>query len=362
MKEAKVFLIFVIFLVFLASSGIFGKGMSVILPSDYSSAVIDEGLSIYASNMTNDEWDDFSNEINSTLGYVVQIEALINKSLPQEKKQKIWEIVKKRKEKVMRERELRAVQQHQEFETSLTYQKKLYYNNLSYYFESLSEVQRAAFIRDINSRYSLNLTSSDLFLLLSNEGDASEIRSNISIELRLQIEDISEEAEEKPTMSIEEFIAREGEKVELLGTNVSFRLIRDSGKQSFEIHSGKVSARSDMNLSIDTSYGLEGNILRAKLSNDRNLALKIMPDRALQIALALRSGEECGECKVELKEEVIEGRNRAVYVIENNEMARLLFLFDRKIKVSSFVDAENGELIGVRRPWWSFLSRKLGTN
>ena len=99
--------------------------------------------------------------------------------------------------------------------------------------------------------------------------------------------------------------------------------------------------------------------LKAKLSNGRDAEVKIMPDRASERALErlrLKNCVELGGCKIELKE-VGEGEGvRLAYEMKTERQARFLGLFKMKMNVEAQVNAEDGEIIRVKKPWWAFLA------
>jgi len=122
------------------------------------------------------------------------------------------------------------------------------------------------------------------------------------------------------------------------------------------------------NLFVQTRLELEEEInethykLMAQLSNGRNAEIKIMPNVASERALERLRLKVCSEennCTIELKE-VAQNRNqnetRLAYEIKAEKRARIFGLFRVKMKVQSQVDAETGEIIFSKKPWWSFLA------
>ena len=47
---------------------------------------------------------------------------------------------------------------------------------------------------------------------------------------------------------------------------------------------------------------------------------------------------------------------RAAYEVQAQRHFRVLALFKTKAQVKAQVDAETGEIIQVKKPWWAFLS------
>jgi len=56
--------------------------------------------------------------------------------------------------------------------------------------------------------------------------------------------------------------------------------------------------------------------------------------------------------KIELKEEAA----KPVYSVKGTKQARILFIFPVTLEIETKVSAENGEIISVKKPWWSFLA------
>lgn len=87
-----------------------------------------------------------------------------------------------------------------------------------------------------------------------------------------------------------------------------------------------------------------------QLSNGRKAEIKIMPETA-----STRAKEKLGELgfSVELKEA---GTDKVAYEVSAEKEGKIFGLFKAKGKVSMQVDAESGEVISVKKPWWSFLA------
>lgn len=97
--------------------------------------------------------------------------------------------------------------------------------------------------------------------------------------------------------------------------------------------------------------------LRAKLSNGRNAEIKVMPDRASKTALERLRMKVCAEnCTIELKEVGQGNQTRLSYELKAQRKSRLFGMFPAKMNVTAEVDAETGELIRSRKPWWAFLA------
>ena len=104
--------------------------------------------------------------------------------------------------------------------------------------------------------------------------------------------------------------------------------------------------------------------LNLQLSNGRNAEIKIMPDTASETALnrlRLKVCNESNNCTLQLKETAQirvgnQTQSRAAYEIQIERHYKLLGMFKTKAQTRVQVDAENGNIIAVNKPWWSFLA------
>ena len=102
----------------------------------------------------------------------------------------------------------------------------------------------------------------------------------------------------------------------------------------------------------DEFEGNETDVV-ARLSNGRKALIKIMPDTASEIAIArLRA---LNFTRIELKEIRHDGELRAVYKVEMNKNGKFLGIFKMKVRVSSDIDSETGDVLRIGKPWWAFL-------
>ncbi|PIN73011.1 hypothetical protein COV21_00420 [Candidatus Woesearchaeota archaeon CG10_big_fil_rev_8_21_14_0_10_45_5] len=127
------------------------------------------------------------------------------------------------------------------------------------------------------------------------------------------------------------------------------------GEKGLIMSARNVEANSQLNLSQNTT----GNKTRftVHLSNGLNAEVKIMPDAASERAIeVLKAKCEINNCTIELKEVGSGNQSRAAYEMKVEKKVRVLGLFQAKIQESAQIDAENGNVIKVRRPWWAFLA------
>lgn len=77
-----------------------------------------------------------------------------------------------------------------------------------------------------------------------------------------------------------------------------------------------------------------------------NKQIKVLPEE-----VSLKTGITTVQ-KIELVEE----SQKPIYSIEGTKQAKILFLFPVRLEVRAKVSAENGEVIAMKKPWWSFLA------
>jgi Spy/CpxP family protein refolding chaperone len=99
---------------------------------------------------------------------------------------------------------------------------------------------------------------------------------------------------------------------------------------------------------------------RFKLRNGTEQRIKIMPEVASAIALERLRLKNCNEnnsCSIELKE-VGSNQTKAElrYEMKVEKRARILGFLRARMDIETEVDAETGEVLEVRRPWWAFIA------
>lgn len=77
--------------------------------------------------------------------------------------------------------------------------------------------------------------------------------------------------------------------------------------------------------------------------------INVMPENAIAVS---ETPDIKSIKKIELKEET----QKPVYSMEGIKRARLFFLFPVSLKIETKVSAETGQVISVKKPWWSFLA------
>ena len=99
--------------------------------------------------------------------------------------------------------------------------------------------------------------------------------------------------------------------------------------------------------------------LYAELSNGKNAEIKVMPNTASEKALERLRLKVCSEeqgCNIELKEVGSGEQTKLAYELKTQRQSKVFGLFKAKMQVQAQVDAENGEVIKVKKPWWAFLA------
>jgi hypothetical protein len=124
-----------------------------------------------------------------------------------------------------------------------------------------------------------------------------------------------------------------------------------------ELSSGGMKAQTSMKL---MNEGEESQLMvKATLSNGRNAEIKVMPDAAGETALTRLKLKTCAEengCSIELKEVGKGDDIKPAYEVKTQRQSRVLGLFKANMDVQAQVDAETGELLKVKKPWWAFLA------
>ena len=103
-------------------------------------------------------------------------------------------------------------------------------------------------------------------------------------------------------------------------------------------------------LEVDDNFSNNEPELKAVTSDRKETRIKVLPDRASEIA---RERLKANNFTVELKE--INGSDnipKVVYIMEGNKTGKFLGIFKRVVKVHTEVNPETGEVTSVSKPWW----------
>lgn len=77
------------------------------------------------------------------------------------------------------------------------------------------------------------------------------------------------------------------------------------------------------------------------------VVINVMPEEAIAVSETPKSVR-----KIELKEE----SEKPVYSVEGIKKKRILFIFPVNLEIETKISAKTGKVIGVKKPWWSFLA------
>ena len=84
-----------------------------------------------------------------------------------------------------------------------------------------------------------------------------------------------------------------------------------------------------------------------------------MPDRASAVALSkMRAKCEQRNCTIELKEVGAQNKTRLAYIVETEKESKIFLIFKKKMPVKAEVDAETGEVLSLKKPWWAFIAKE----
>lgn len=136
--------------------------------------------------------------------------------------------------------------------------------------------------------------------------------------------------------------------------------VRELAQNRFLLQFDDEGIDAETELEIEQETENNKTKLKTKLSNGRDAEIKIMPGAASERALERLRLKVCSlenNCSIELKEVgVSEEDKQLAYEIQAERHARILGMFRAKMQVKAQVDAETGELIRVKKPWWAFLA------
>lgn len=109
-----------------------------------------------------------------------------------------------------------------------------------------------------------------------------------------------------------------------------------------------LSLQSEKATAITTEkFVIEGNKLFLKTSTG-NKEIKILPEEASSKATAATEVNT-----IELREE----SQQPIYSVKGTKQAKLFFIIPVSMQIETKVSAESGNVISVKKPWWSFLAR-----
>ncbi len=144
---------------------------------------------------------------------------------------------------------------------------------------------------------------------------------------------------------------------EYVGEGGQQMMIQQQLNNQLQLRVNDISANCGLNL---TQKQIQNKTkLETKLSNGRNAEVKIMPDAASETALTrlrLKVCSEENECQIELKEVGQGEQAKLAYEMNIQRQSKFLGMFQKRMNVQAQVNAETGEIIRTKKPWWAFLA------
>lgn len=121
----------------------------------------------------------------------------------------------------------------------------------------------------------------------------------------------------------------------------------------------KLGVTTKTTIDIFTEKKEDKTKLMAEISNGKKAEIKVMPETASETAierLGLKVCSQDNNCTIELKETGKGEKAKPVYEVQAIREYRILWIFKVKSTVTAEISAENGEVLMVKKPWWSFLA------
>jgi hypothetical protein len=136
--------------------------------------------------------------------------------------------------------------------------------------------------------------------------------------------------------------------------------VSELAKNRLRLHVGNTSVDCDCDgLNITQEQVQNRTRLKTKLKNGRDITIKIMPNVASLTALKRLRLKVCNEsrnCSIELKEVGKGNKTRLVYEAKARKTFKILGFIKNREQVRTRIDAETGEEIDVKRPWWAWMA------
>lgn len=180
-----------------------------------------------------------------------------------------------------------------------------------------------------------------------NEREASQIQTRESDPLTGEQERDQMQVKEQEQQKMGSLTTENGKQVEL----------KEQAGNKVQLKSGEATAETSMQMTQEQTE--QGTQLHAKLSNGFDAEVKVMPDTASERAMERLGLKVCAAdngCVIELKEVGSGEEMKAAYEVRIQKEAKILGMFKTRMQVEAQVDAENGEIIRTKKPWWAFLA------
>ncbi|MFH1431104.1 MAG: hypothetical protein ABIG37_01385 [Nanoarchaeota archaeon] len=185
----------------------------------------------------------------------------------------------------------------------------------------------------------------------NGQGKEQELQSSSEVESSNQQKNQGEE------VNLQNQIQKKVKSGNYIGESGQQIQVQEKSNNKIQLRVGNFSVNCDCELTQEQVQNKTR--LKTKLSNGRNAEIKIMPDRASERALERLKLKNCAEeqgCSIELKEVGQGEQTKLVYELKTQRQAKFLGLFRARMQVQAQVDAETGEIVRVKKPWWAFLA------
>jgi hypothetical protein len=137
--------------------------------------------------------------------------------------------------------------------------------------------------------------------------------------------------------------------------DIKERMENGMKKRLFRANEDGLEARTELEISENESA--DGNVIvKVKTKDGKEKVIKVLPDRASEIAKA-RLKAKFGNESLEIREIKHKNLPRVVYHLEGNSSGKFLGIVKTHMNVKTDIDAETGEVVVVKRPWWAFMVR-----
>jgi len=191
----------------------------------------------------------------------------------------------------------------------------------------------------------------------------SAITQQIRTELRDKAQEIKDDIKElretrkELNGDIKAYLQERKEiRAEIRGINLTFE--KGEGEE-IKLRIGNFTARTTLNITEEQDEN--NNTILVVQKGDKTREIKIMPDTAAERALERLKLKVCNEtegCTIELKDVPVKKVERLAYEMQVQRHYKLLGLFRAKAQNKVQIDAENGEIISTKKPWWAFLAKE----
>jgi len=189
---------------------------------------------------------------------------------------------------------------------------------------------------------------------IDGQGNAATPSSESTIGVGQQLQQDASAGEKTTTSQIQNRV-KTGE-YQINGNRL---MIQEKTNNRIQLRVQNISADCDCNLTEEFDPVQNRTKLKIALSNGRNAEVKIMPNVASETALTrlrLKNCNESNNCSIELKEVGQGNQTRAAYEIKAEKTFRLFGIFKNREQIQTQIDAETGEEIQSKRPWWAWLA------